>query len=70
MGTQHFLCTSPAVENLYKGLYRTRNSKYLCQGEGQKVTLEAEALIELPAGYSPDEFLARKALGEKGYQVQ
>jgi len=38
---------------------------YLCQVEAQKVTLQAEALIELRAGYSPDEFLARKALGER-----
>lgn len=67
---RNFVCTSPVVENLDKGLYRTRNSKYLCQREGQRVTLQAEALIELRAGYSPDEFLARKALGVKGYQVQ
>ncbi len=66
----NFVCTSPVVERLDKALYRTRNSEYLCQGEGQRVTLPAEALIELRTGYSPDEFLARKALRANGFQVQ
>lgn len=65
-----FVCTSPVVERLNKGLYRTRNIEYLCQAEGQAVTLPAEALLDLRTGYSPDEFLGRKALREQGFQVQ
>jgi len=49
----NFVCTSPVVTYLSEGLYQTKNSQYLCQGIGPKVTLEAEALLELRGGYSP-----------------
>lgn len=65
----NFVCTSPVVQRLDNRLFRTKNSEYLCQGEGEEVTLPAESLIELRSGYSPDEFLARKNLRESGFQV-
>lgn len=65
----NFVCTSPVVECLHKGLYRTRNSEHQCQGDGQKVALPVEALIELPTGYSLDEYLAQKAPREQGFEV-
>tara|TARA_R110001599_G_scaffold326790_1_gene539426 strand:- start:32 stop:379 length:348 start_codon:yes stop_codon:yes gene_type:complete len=65
-----FVCTSPVVEQMGERLYRTRNSKYLGQAEGHKVALKAEALLELCSGYSPEEYLARKALRNEAFYVQ
>ena len=65
-----YVCTSKIVEHMNYGIYRTKNTTYLCEGEGQTVALDIEALPELRAGNSPDEWLLRKRLRLEGFQIQ
>ena len=66
----NYVCTSNIIENMNGGVYRTKNTTYLCEGEGQTVALDIEALPELRAGYSPDEWFLRKRLRREGFQIQ
>ena len=65
-----YVCTSKIIEHMNGGVCRTKNTTYLCEGEGQTVALDMEALPELRAGRSPDEWRLMKGLRPKGLQIQ
>lgn len=68
--SDNYVCTSNVIERLGDNIFRTRNSVYECRGDGEEVTLEAKAILELRDGFSPEEYLTMKNLQERGLQSQ
>jgi hypothetical protein len=49
----HYVCTSQVIEQISPSLFRTMNTTYKCEGEGEKVTMGVEHFQALREGFSP-----------------
>jgi hypothetical protein len=61
----HYVCTSAVIEQVTPSLFRTMNTTYKCEGEGERVTLGIENLSALRQGFNPTEIQIMAELKRK-----